>query len=75
MFVNVCIGEEVKFFGVDYMDGGLGLEFSWDFGDGLMGLGINDVYRYFLEGDYIVWMIYVEIGSGCGGVDLVLVSI
>lgn len=74
-FANACIGEEINFFGVDYTDGGSSLQFSWDFGDSNIGSGINDTHSYTTEGDYIVRMIYEEIGSGCGGVDSVLASI
>ncbi len=74
-FANACIGEEIQFFGVDYTDGGTGLEFSWDYNDGALGSGINDTHRYSAEGNYIVRMTYSEIGSGCGGVDSVLASI
>ncbi|MBX2874567.1 MAG: PKD domain-containing protein, partial [Saprospiraceae bacterium] len=74
-FANACIGEEIQFFGVDYTDGGSGLEFSWDYDDGSLGSGINDTHRYTAEGNYIVRMSFAEIGSGCGGVDSVLASI
>ncbi|NRB46442.1 MAG: PKD domain-containing protein [Saprospiraceae bacterium] len=74
-FANACVGEEIKFFGVDYTAGGSGLEFTWDYRDGSLGSGINDIHSYSNEGDYIVRMTYAEIGSGCGGVDSVLASI
>lgn len=74
-FANACIGEEIKFFGIDYTDGGSSLVFDWDFADGEMGTGINSTHRYNTEGDYIVRMRYSELGSGCGGVDSVVASI
>lgn len=74
-FANVCVGEELKFFGTEYSDGGSNLEFAWEYGDGETGMGINNTHAYTNEDNYIARMTYTEVGSGCGGVDSVLVSV
>jgi len=74
-FANICLGEEVKFFGTPYNDAGSNLSFSWDFGNGHNGEGAATLSTYDTEGSYLARMTYQEVGSGCGGVDSVLVNV
>lgn len=74
-FPNVCLGEEIKFFGTPYNDAGSSLAFNWDFGNGQNGEGSATRSEYDTEGSYLVRMNYQEIGSGCGGADSVLINV
>jgi PKD repeat protein len=52
---SAFLGEEITFDGSDSTDeDGTIMNYTWDFGDGSMGYGINPTYTYDTEGTYTV---------------------
>ncbi len=63
--LNICVGDEVNFSGLDFTGGGSSLDFSWSFDGGLPIDGQEVSQTYNESGSFPVNMHFVEIGSGC----------
>lgn len=72
---QICAGKSVLFNATEFKDGGSGLQWEWDFGNGLTGLGQSPASTFANGGVYIVRLKFTEIGSGCFGETTVPVTV